>query len=188
MAANLVPLAGVLAFGWSAGELLALYWLENVVVGASTILKMAWTGKASALFFVPFFAFHYGLFTLVHGIVVYTLFVQPEGLALARLANDLRVPFLALVASHGVSFVVHFARGAERRAADPSKLFLAPYPRVVVMHVTVIGGAFLLAATGAPAAALAVLVALKTGVDVAAHLAERKRGRRGPNEVVAPPS
>jgi hypothetical protein len=38
--ANLVPLAGVVWFGWSVRTVLIVYWLENGVVGAFNVLKM----------------------------------------------------------------------------------------------------------------------------------------------------
>ncbi|MFK7851411.1 MAG: DUF6498-containing protein [Akkermansiaceae bacterium] len=37
---NLLPIAGVLLWGWSAFEIVALYWFENVVIGAINVLKM----------------------------------------------------------------------------------------------------------------------------------------------------
>jgi hypothetical protein len=40
IAANLVPLLGVLLFGWDAFEIVALYWAENVVIGAINVLKI----------------------------------------------------------------------------------------------------------------------------------------------------
>ena len=36
LALNLVPIAGVAFWGWSAFALIFLYWLENVIVGART--------------------------------------------------------------------------------------------------------------------------------------------------------
>ena len=61
LVANLVPLAGVLFWGWDAFALLALFWMENVVVGVFSALRMLtidprdpalWLAK---LFMVPFF-------------------------------------------------------------------------------------------------------------------------------------
>ena len=40
IAANLVPIIGVMFFGWDAGVILLVYWSENLVVGAYNILKM----------------------------------------------------------------------------------------------------------------------------------------------------
>lgn len=38
--ANLIPLIGVLFWDWSTFEVVALYWLENVIIGAINVLKM----------------------------------------------------------------------------------------------------------------------------------------------------
>ena len=38
--ANLIPLFGVLVWDWSTFEVVILYWLENVIIGAINILKM----------------------------------------------------------------------------------------------------------------------------------------------------
>jgi hypothetical protein len=39
--ANLVPLVGVLFFGWSLTTIVALYWLENGVLGAFALARIA---------------------------------------------------------------------------------------------------------------------------------------------------
>lgn len=38
--ANAVPLIGVLFFGWSTFAIVALYWAENIVIGAINVLKI----------------------------------------------------------------------------------------------------------------------------------------------------
>jgi hypothetical protein len=48
VAANAVPLVGVLAGGWRTFDLLLLYWLENAVVGAFTLARMLAPAKADA--------------------------------------------------------------------------------------------------------------------------------------------
>ena len=40
IAANLLPVAGVLLWGWSIFEIVSLYWFENVVIGVINILKI----------------------------------------------------------------------------------------------------------------------------------------------------
>src|SRR5207249_1450699 len=80
VAANLVPLVGVLFFGWSVFSTLLLFWVENVIVCAFNVLRMlvaqpqigvTWAAK---LCMIPFFTFHYGMFVTVHGLFVLTLF------------------------------------------------------------------------------------------------------------------
>src|SRR5688572_28095383 len=80
VAANLVPLAGVLFLDWSVFATLLVFWVENVIVGAFNVLRMLvaqpqigamWAAK---LFMIPFFTFHYGMFVTVHGVFVLALF------------------------------------------------------------------------------------------------------------------
>ena len=40
VAANAIPLAGVLWFGWNVWTILIVYWLENGIVGVYNVLKM----------------------------------------------------------------------------------------------------------------------------------------------------
>lgn len=49
VAANLVPLAGVLLAGWSVSSVIILYWFENVVIGVINVLKMAALSPAGSL-------------------------------------------------------------------------------------------------------------------------------------------
>ena len=78
--ANAVPIFGVVFLGWQVFPLMLLYWLENVVVGAFNVLRMLaadprnpfrWAGK---LFLIPFFCVHFGMFTFVHGVLVFAMF------------------------------------------------------------------------------------------------------------------
>jgi len=55
----------------------------------------------------------------------------------------------------------------------------APYARLFILHITIILGAMAIAFTGAPAAAVLVLVVLKTALDLGLHLAEH----RGPQAI-----
>jgi hypothetical protein len=101
VAANMVPLWGVLFFNWDAFYIVLLYWAENLVIGSYNILKMLlaqplnpdepkkltdergkehslWaTGvlyHVSKLLYMPFFAFHYGAFAAAHGFFVLMMF------------------------------------------------------------------------------------------------------------------
>ena len=190
--ANLVPLAGVFVFGWEVFPVLFLFWMENVVVGIFNVLKMLlvsprdpiqWVIK---LFLIPFFCFHYGMFTLVHGVFVIALFggglkgqsgLFPSVDKLCQIVtqNHLEWAFLGLALSHGVSFVHNYLWLGEYRQSKLQSLMAQPYGRVMVLHVTILGGGFLMMALHSPAAGLAVLVLLKTTIDLAAHLRERAK-------------
>lgn len=203
--ANLIPLVGVLLFGWSVWNILVIYWLENGIVGFINVLKMtSATGEdvrgsavdlvingqpataMSKVALVPFFVVHYGIFWFVHGIFVLTL---PAFLSLASdIPMELGIgPVLAaavaLAISHGLSFWWNFLHGGEYRRTTPAALMFAPYRRLIVLHLTIIFGAMAVMFTGAPVAAVAILVAIKTALDLGFHLAEH-RGIARPSVVL----
>ena len=209
--ANLLPLYGVVAGGWSTFEVVALYWFENVVIGGFNVLRMLVSAPdlqalltrqaaqrraaglepampssqalgvamhLAKLFFVPFFVVHYGLFTFVHGVFVVALLGGPPlgGLSLpwsqAREGGNgeaLLWAALAMVVSHGVSFVGHYLIGGEYRRSTLPQLMFSPYGRVVVLHVAILGGGIATAMLGNPLVLLALLVVGKTGLDLALH-------------------
>jgi hypothetical protein len=184
--ANLVPLVGVLGFGWDLGAIMLLFWAESGVIGFYAILRLCYVAGWSALFLGPFFVVHFGGFMVGHLIFIYTLFIQgvnAEGTIAAgadagftQTLTDVFVPIfpalLALFLSHGVSFVTNFLRRREYAGRDPADQMKEPYRRIVVMHITIIFGGWFILALGAPAWALVLLVGLKTGVDLAAHRRE----------------
>lgn len=132
------------------------------------------------VFMVPFFCVHYGMFWAVHGVFVWTALPMmfAAGAGDGAGGPDGRVVLVAalvMLVSHGVSFVVNWLLGGEHRTSSPAAEMGAPYARVVILHLTIIVGAFAVAILGQPIGALVVMVVLKTGVDLAAHLGERSR-------------
>lgn len=197
--ANAIPLVGVVYFGWNVWSILIVYWIENGIVGFYNILKIgkaegtnsadgsgSWQingrpaselGKASM---IPFFVMHYGIFWAVHGVFVLTLpvFGAVTGdAALEQGANPLAIAFaaIALFISHGLSYRFNFIGRGEYLRVSPAAQMFTPYGRLVVLHVTIIVGALAISFTGAPAALVAILVMLKTAMDVGFHAAEHRR-------------
>jgi len=58
LAANVIPLFGVLFLDWDAFSIVLLYWSENLVIGFYNILKIAFAA-------VPHQAAHLGKFLLI---------------------------------------------------------------------------------------------------------------------------
>ena len=227
--ANLVPLIGVLWLGWSVWTILIVYWLENGVVGAFNVLKIARAAgpeptrpdsvvvdgrkvilpaqpvAAGRSAIIGFFIVHYGMFWLVHGIFVLTLplfagihqdgsgeFVglvlgpflvvggvagaveplSPVGPAPDLLQLVVVLVFLAI--SHGISYKANFIGRGEYLRVSPSQQAMAPYGRLLVLHITIIFGGIAIAFTGASIAAVVVLVLLKIALDLGFHLAEHR--------------
>lgn len=203
--ANLVPLVGVLLLDWVLVDVLVLYWAENVLLGVLNVPKILLflkhhvrrgqiTGPPALVFVgMPiFFVLHYGLFTAAHGVAVVGLFAPGLGvLGPDAPAFDWTAPFrrtwpaiAVLALSHALSFTVNYL--GRREYLDPARggQILAPYRRIVVLHVTVIAGAVAVAFLRQPLLPLLVLVLLKTLLDLRAHgrehaAAHGPRGRRG---------
>ena len=174
--ANLIPLVGVLFLGWDLLTILVLYWLENGMVGAFNVLRMALAAgpdqRYSKPTLIPFFIVHYGIFWVVHGVFVFLLPVIAGQAAQQPTAAYVAIGALALALSHGASFVLNYLRSGEYRTATASGLMFSPYGRLVVLHLTIVLGAFVVFETGSPAAVVALLVVLKIGLDLGLHLRE----------------
>jgi hypothetical protein len=185
--ANLIPLVGVLFFGWDLGSIMVLYWAESGVIAFYTVLKIAIVGKLVALVAAPFFVGHFGGFMAAHFLLIYALFLRKSsgewapdaGGELHTIFIPIWVSIAALFISHGVSFFTNFIGQREYEAARVSDLMHAPYIRVIVMHLTLILGGWIVMLIGMPAGALVVLLLLKTAVDLLAHRHEHAAiGRR----------
>lgn len=183
VAANLAPVGGVLALGWEAGPLLWLYWLENLILGGFTVLRITTApGGATKALLAPFFAVHYGLFCFVHGVFVGVIaargdpppFPGLEGWRTAWEQPGGQWMLLALLASHAYAFLGPWLAGGERGRTSALAEMMRPYGRVVVMHLTVMIGGAALVFSGAPAIAVAGLAAVKTAADLAGHFAARR--------------
>ncbi len=198
--ANLVPLAGVLLLGWDLRGILLLYWAENVVVALWAIVRMLVVGQIAALPLIVFFCIHFGMFMFVHLVFVYALTeatdwdrVEWHGSSSFTAPSKPDASFLpggaffsqlswwalaALIVSHGISFFRNFIAAGEWRTSTLNREMGRPYPRMVIMHVAIIAGAFFIALLRQPVALLGVLVLLKLAVDSLAHVIEHRLAAR----------
>lgn len=173
IAANLLPVKAVMDGSLGLGDVFVLYWLENVIVYLATIVKLL-TAEMGERGLAGFFAVHYGIFTLVHGVFA---------LILAGFTGWFRggwfywvVVLGALLASHLISIGLNWFGRGEYRVASAGRVMALPYPRMLVMHGAVIAGFFLvLQPNGAQNSvkAVAVLCVAKTVIDLAFHIVER---------------
>jgi Family of unknown function (DUF6498) len=189
--ANLVPVAGVFLLGWEIFPLMFLFWSENVIIGVINVLKMltanpespsSWAAK---LFLIPFFCVHYGMFTFVHGVLVMGLFgggfkpgtgfPTPETFWNTAHDNYLGWAILGLAVSRGISFATNYLGSGEYQRASLPQLMQQPYGRIVVLHLAILFGGFLMLALHSPVWGLLLLVALKITLDLRGHFAERRK-------------
>jgi hypothetical protein len=163
-------------------------------------------GSTAKAALVPFFLLHYGIFWLVHGIFILTLpmfqafgaigpgfFGGPVfgdvpsdgGAGIMSDPGAIAVVLIGLFFSHGISYRLNYIGRGEYLRTSVVRQMAAPYGRLVILHVTIILGGMAIALTGAPAAAVLVLVLLKTALDLGFHLAEH-RGPEIPTASIAP--
>ena len=208
LAANVLPLLGVLFWGWSTFSVVVVYWVENVVIGLINVLKMLFCknpqgdrpefaeihtmeAMTAKVFLSCFFTVHYGGFCAVHGVFVFALLGGAGGGMGAPFGNGLRQgEFLretgaiwgiaALAVSHFYSFVRNYLIAGEFRRVSLSQLMVKPYGRIVVLHVAILLGAFAAFGLGSPVWILVLLIAGKTALDLAMHLREHTQGPHSP--------
>jgi hypothetical protein len=156
-----------------------------------------------------FFLVHYGVFWLGHGLFVFllpTFLGATSGTDLGGLSIDpstgapvfvpavqaaggfgeivwssVGIGAIALFLSHGASFLFTYLGDGAFRRTSPIAQMAAPYGRVVVLHLTILFGAFAITLIGAPIAALVVLVILKTALDLRFHLASHRLATASPD-------
>lgn len=181
IAANLVPLAGVLFAGWDVGDLMLLFWAESAVIGLYNLLKMARVAGLGILFLGPFFVAHYGGFMAVHLLFIYTLFINGANggtdVPLPVVLQDFFAMLPALVGfviSHGVSYSQNFLGRREYLGRDGQAQMGQPYKRIIIMHITIIFGGFMVMGLESALPALLLLITMKLGADLYAHLHEHR--------------
>ena len=201
--ANLIPLLGVVFLGWRIFPILLLYSLENIVVGFYNVLRMIAApcdleelertsqGVHGKVGLIVFFCVHYGGFVAGHLFFIIVLFgfghitdmlpgsSGPQASS-PRPVDSLQIPWIGLAAasllvSHGVSYVKNFIGAGEYTRVTANKLFMRPYGRILVLHVTIVLGAFTVLWTGSRLAPLMLFVAGKIIVDLVGHVSERKK-------------
>lgn len=180
---NLVPLGGAIFAGWEVGFILLVYWAENVVLGVINVGKLAMAQGGTGRFnpacipLIPFFMVHYGMFCFVHGIFVLVLGqggkmgggFNPFSALVGQFSGDLLWPVLGLAVSHGVSFWQNYLGKGEYKERTAPAQMIAPYGRIVILHVVILFGGFVVMLFGSPLPLLILLVLIKIAIDLGLH-------------------
>ena len=181
VASNAVTVVIALWQGWSLGLLLWPYWLQSVIIGRFSYLRIRGLRRFSTEGFringraveptestqrqtAGFFALHYGAFHLV-----YAVFLTQQTMP----AQDwiwVAVAGVAFFFNHRDSYLRF--RDADRQG-EPNigALMFLPYLRVLPMHLMIIFGVGFMG--GGPFAVL-LFALLKTVADCAMHVAEHR--------------
>jgi hypothetical protein len=196
--ANLVALVGAVFLQWNAFEVVFLYWLENLVIGALSVLKMIFAHGGGSSYVdlyrryphmlialpavVLFFILHYGFACDVHGFFVFSMFDKDHAVrenllagVQSELTGGVLLALAALIAEHAYMLYRDFWKRGDY-ARFPSMMYMfAPYARVAIVHCSLLLGAILSKLFSAPAIVVAVLlIVLKVGPELyAVHIGQR---------------
>lgn len=183
---NLVPVFGVAFLGWDGAQILILYWFENMIVGALTVpcilsargeTRVQSTGpKSGPVGLGCFFMFHYGMFCLGHGIFAFILahdMVAAEGDGVTAGVwertlgqTDFWWTVLTIAVLHLILHIRDWWLAGAWRTRDPMAEMFRPYGRIFVLHLTVLGGAWVMAELKAPASAVLLLCFGKMALEL----------------------
>lgn len=89
--------------------------------------------------------------------------------------TDVKWFVLAIVASHIFSFFKNYIGKNEYTRSTPDKLMHEPYSRIVVLHLAIIGGGFIVQELGSSVGMLILLIIGKIIVDAKLHMRAHKK-------------
>lgn len=168
IAVNLLPVAGVWFWGWSAAEAFIVYALETLIIGIITILKLTvaslakgnneWpaNGKVtrqSGLVFILFFIAHFGIFAAVQtAIFSQSAKITPPGSGMfhfffhwySYINKDIALMLLAFFISNIVRIFIPFIRNEKYKTTPMIIIMFQPYGRIIIQQFTVILGSMFL--------------------------------------------
>lgn len=185
LAVDLLPILGVILWGWNAVPLVMLYWMENIIAGVMTLPRILLSGATygpvgifTGLFMSAFFVFHYGLFCLVHGTFLMAFAFMGSGdladmgsapmmdifgMVQFVLSTGLHVDWIlyAIAGFQAIVFIWEFLIKGEWKTTNPMAEMFAPYSRIVVLHIGIFAGAGALFLLGQPMVGVLALIVFR---------------------------
>ena len=173
----LVPVVGLLAWGWDWRQVMAFYWLGNVSAGILAVIGMIHSRSVANVTFgdvrlsdivpprafrvisIVFFVVHYGIFTAVHGVLLYEFLsgqltpdvVDQSGFQFGQVV----LPWLVTT---GLSVAIKLKRPTTSDSMESIRR--ATYRRMIVLHLSIIFGAAFIIVLQLPTYAALLLVGL----------------------------
>ena len=183
----LIPIVGLLFLGWRWQEIMFLYWLENISVGAVNIVKMVRAPRSDAEvsknFFIPFFMMHYGAFTFGHGILLMVVTTLPfAGPRVSINFSSILWPWVVVLVAKVMASI--FGKAPNKTAGQ---LLFAPYARIVPLHASLLLGMKIAMEDGISSAFAYLLVLIHALIDLTSLLVQRWNNREQLDRVARTP-
>lgn len=166
--ANILPIIGVIFWGWKPLDAFIIYALETFIIGIMTVIKLLVTavyqsrdvpennrkkGIIAGLFMVAFFIFHYGMFAVIQT----SIFTSVSGLTKGShgplyfflnwykfVTPETAYALCMFVVSYAVTYLVPFVYNQEYKTQGMIQMMIQPYGRIFVQQFTVIIGSIFL--------------------------------------------
>jgi len=173
--ANLYPVVDLLVKGEPVGSLLVVYWIQMMIIGFFSVLKLAVIGRWMALLYIPMFLLMYLSLVNFFGILVGSLLDdQMRGSAWHASFSLWNYWSSALVffVNHCLSFWLNFIRGREFETTSWETQMGKPLLRTMPMWMAAIVGGFIGGFLNSTAWALLFVLPVKLTLDVLGHFVE----------------
>jgi hypothetical protein len=144
---NAIPLIGVFYLGWKVGNIIFIYWLESIFIGIFNLLKMIFAqGKDkdngfSKIGACLFFTVHYFIFVLAQGLFIGAFLITKQNFIFNFSPKLL---LASLFIGYAIGFLQEYVLSGKYKERTPMTFFFAPYSRVFVQQILLIGTVFIL--------------------------------------------
>lgn len=174
---NLLILIFAVLDNWSIAPILFIFWFESVIIGVTTFIRLLFYSHDSVgsrsnfekKFIAFFFAFHYGFFHLVYFIFILAFTFSFDGFS----NNGVWFFFNPLFLFSLIIILINKTFSEMYNGGDYVKSFgqtmIAPYSRIIPMHLTLVFGVFAIVLFGNHVFMLILFLILKTSLDISGH-------------------
>lgn len=176
--ANLLPVIDMLWEGDPVGSILVIYWMQMMIIGFWTCVKLAVIGRWRAVLYIPMFLAMYLSIVNIFGIMAGGMLDdQMRGTEWHQNFSlwNYWVPAVLFFTTHGLSFWENFIGGHEYEKISWEAQIGKPFVRAMPMWVAATAGAFIGGFFNTAAIAALFVLPVKLALDLLGHFAEHGR-------------
>lgn len=177
---NLITIVLAIILHWSIFTLLWGYWLQSIIIGLFTVVKLLMSGyrdkqKGNFLAVIKnsiFFTCHYGFFHIVYLVFLFFISTNKSSGFYFGKPDLIGIIFIGLLffINHLYSFLKNYIWEKKSFGFSTKDIFLEPYKRIFPMHLTIIAAGFFSALVPSAETPLIIMfLMLKTLADLKSH-------------------
>ena len=173
--ANIFPVIDMLWKGDPVGSILVIYWMQMMIIGFWTCVKLVVIARLRALLLVLMFVLMYLSIVNIFGIIAGTMLDdQMQGTAWHQNFSlwNYWVPALLFFATHGLSFWENFVGSREYEKIKWDTQMGKPILRAMPMWIAALVGGIIGGFFNTAAVAVVFVLPVKLALDLLGHFAE----------------